>query len=190
MIKHYEPLNFLNKESHRSIIGSSLNREKENSKDSLFVIHHAEKYEGKMPLWVIVELISFTNLSKLYSAMYYSEQNAIAKNMGISSKTLKNHLHCLANLRNKVAHAGRLYNVAYNPPVKLGSKYLNQNHDIDANTLFAYLIVLLRRLPNGEDKTNFVKDIEKTMTEYSDCIQLSLIGFPADYKQRLINVIK
>jgi len=188
--QHYESSNFFNKKSHDSIISSSLKREKENNKDAQFVIHHSEKYEGKMPIWVIVELISFTNLSKLYSAMYYAEQNAIAKNMGTSRETLKNHLHCLANLRNKVAHTGRLYNVAYNPPVKLGSKYLNRNNGIRSNTLFAYLTALLRRIPREEDKTEFVKDIEMTLKLYSDYIQLPLIGFPVNYKQLLIDAIK
>ena len=50
--QHYEPANFYNKDSHDEIITSSLSREKENNKDSLFVIHHTEKYDGKMPLWV------------------------------------------------------------------------------------------------------------------------------------------
>ena len=188
--QHYESSNFFNEESHHNIISSSLDREKENNKDSLFVIHHAEKYEGRMPLWVIVELISFTNLSKLYSAMYYDEQDIIAKNMGISRETLKNHIHCLANLRNKVAHAGRLYNVAYNPPVKLGHNYLKRNPDIRANTLFAYLVVLLRRIPCKADKAELIKAMEDTVLQYSDCVELSLIGFPVDYKQRLRKEIK
>jgi len=188
--QHYEPSNFFNKESYNGIISSSLNREKENNKDALFVIHHAAKYGGKMPLWVIVELMSFTNLSKLYSAMYVHEQDVIAKNMGSTRKTLKNHFHCLANLRNKVAHAGRLYNVTYNPPIMLGHNYLRRNPDIYANTLFAYIIVLLRRIPDKTDKTKLVKAIEDTVSQYSDYIEFPLIGFPADYKQRLCDEIK
>jgi abortive infection bacteriophage resistance protein len=43
-----------------------------------------------MPLWVIVELMSFSNLSKLYSAMYYSEKDAIANMVGIGRDTLEN----------------------------------------------------------------------------------------------------
>lgn len=183
--QHYDPVNFYHKESHKNIITSSLDREKEHSKDSLFVIHHAEKYDGKMPLWVIVELISFTNLSKLYSAMYFDEQDIIAGNIGSTGPTLKNHLHCMANLRNKVAHAGRLYNAPYNPPVMLGRKYLQRNPDINADTLFAYLIALMRRTPNRTDRAAFVKDIESIVSQYADCIQLPLLGFPSDYKRRL-----
>jgi abortive infection bacteriophage resistance protein len=188
--QHYEPSNFHNKNSHDDIITSSLDREKENNKDSLFVIHHAEKYEGKMPLWVIVELLSLTNLSKLYSAMYYDEQNAIAKNMGSTRQTLKNHLHCMANLRNKVAHAGRLYNVLYNPPVKLGNLFLKRNPGIYTNTLFAYLIALIRRIPNQKDKSALVMAIINVMTQYADCVQFSLLGFPNNYAQCLRNEIK
>ncbi len=188
--QHYDSINFHNKKSHRSIITSSLDREKEHCKDSLFVIHHAEKYSGKMPLWVIVELLSFTNLSKLYSSMYFNEQTVIAGNMDTTGPTLKNHLHCMANLRNKVAHAGRLYNAPYNPPVVLGRKYLQRNPDIRADTLFAYLVALMRRTPNRTDKAAFVENIESVVSQYADCIQLPLLGFPSNYRQRLDREIK
>lgn len=188
--QHYDEANYYNKKSFNEIISAALDREKEHSKDALFVIHHSAKYDGKMPLWVIVELLSFTNLSKLYSAMYYSEQDTISISMGITSNTLRNHLHCLANLRNKVAHAGRLYNVTYNPPVILGKKYLKKNPDINPSTLFAYLVALLRRIPNNADKVEMIEDIRRVMVQYNDCVQLPLLGFPKDYCKLLNALIK
>jgi len=56
----------------------NFSREKIYYKDSLIVKHHKIKYSSKIPLWVIVELMSFSNMSKLYSSMYYSEKDAIA----------------------------------------------------------------------------------------------------------------
>ena len=44
----------------------TFSREKNYYKDSLIVKHHKIKYSSKMPLWVIVELMSFSNMSKLY----------------------------------------------------------------------------------------------------------------------------
>jgi abortive infection bacteriophage resistance protein len=187
--QHYEPLNFYNKDSHNGII-SSLRREKENNKDSLFVVHHVKKYDGKMPLWVIVELLSLTNLSKLYSAMYYYEQDLIANNMGTTRIMLKNHLHCLANIRNKVAHAGRLYNVIYNPPIMLGRNFLISNPDICANTLFAYLLAMMRRLPKKTDKATLSKAIVNIIAKYEDCISLPFLGFPENYIRCLCNEIR
>jgi abortive infection bacteriophage resistance protein len=188
--QHYESSNFFNTDSHDSIIVSSLDREIENNKDSLFVKHHEDKYGGRMPLWVIVELMSFTNLSKFFSAMYFSEQDVIAKNMGTTRLTLKNHLHCIANLRNKVAHAGRLYNVELNPPIMLGRIYLQRNPNVYANTLFAYLIAIMRKIPYKADKSVFAMEIINMITKYSEYLDLSLLGFPDDYIKLLCNEIK
>ena len=188
--QHYDPANFFHTDSHDSIVVSSLDKEKENNKDSLFVIHHASKYGDKMPLWVIVELMSFTNLSKFFSAMYFSEQDVIAKNIGSTRLTLKNHLHCLANLRNKVAHAGRLYNIIINPPVMLGRKYLQRNPNVVPNTLFAYLLAIIRRIPSKDDKSAFVTSIESIINQYSDCLDLSRMGFPSNYITLLHNEVK
>ena len=188
--QHYDSHNYYYKDRHRSIFTSNLTKEKEHSKDTLFVKHHSDKYGGKMPLWVIVELLSFTNLSKLFSAMYLSEQEIIASNMGTAVKTIKNHLHCLANLRNRVAHAVRLYNDSFNPPAILGRKYSQQNPDIESQSLFTMLLVLLRRLPNDEDKSLFIVAIKETISKYSEYIQLTRIGFPDDYNDRLSNEVK
>ncbi len=143
-----------------------------------------------MPLCVIVELLSFANLSKLYSAMYRNEQDVIAKSVGSSSKTLKNHLHCLANLRNKVAHAGRLYNAKFNPPAILGKTYLQKNSDILTDTLFAYIIIITRRLPQRKQQELFLNCLFSVFKEYEHFIDLSLLGFPSDYSARLIGEIK
>ena len=74
--------------------------------------------------------MSFSNLSKLFSSMYYSEKDAIAQAVGISKTTLENHLHCLSVLRNKCAHAARLYNTEFNPPAKFASTFLEKHPDL------------------------------------------------------------
>ena len=184
--QHYNSALFYYRGSHEKIFDLSLSREKENSKDSLFVMHHNNKYDGKMPLWVIVELLSFTNISKLYSAMDCNEQDKIAAELGTSRKILQNHLHCLANLRNKVAHASRLYNTKFNPPANLDGSFLQQNPTVTQNTLFAYIIALIRRLPNTEDKLNMVKDIHSLCSTYKDSVDLDLIGFPENSTALLV----
>lgn len=55
-----------------------------------------------MPLWVIVELMSFSNLSQLYSSMYFSVKDTIASAVGVGRDTLENHLHCLSVGWNKI----------------------------------------------------------------------------------------
>ena len=90
--QHYDKENFYNKIGYEEVM-SSFDKEKNYYKDSLIVKHHKKKYNGKLPLWVMVELMSFSNLSKFYSAMYYSEKDLIAASIGTGRNMLENHLH-------------------------------------------------------------------------------------------------
>lgn len=184
--QHYDRNNFYNKEDYDKL-SDSFKREKNYYKDSLIVKHHKNKYGNKMPLWVMVELISFSNLSKLYSCMYFSEKKAISKEIGISEATLENHLHCLSVFRNKCAHAARLYSTEFNPPTKFNSSFLRKNKNVKNNSLFAYVLVLLKRLPDEESRKNLTEEIQKLIEDSKNNIDMSLIGFPSNYMDILSN---
>ena len=140
-----------------------------------------------MPLWVIVELMSFSNMSKLYISMYYSEKDAIAHMVGTGRDTLENHLHCLSVLRNKCAHAARMYNTDFNPLAKFTTSFLRKHPEIKNNSLFAYTLVLLKRLPDESSKKSLIQNVENVISEYSDDIDLNLIGFPENYMEIMKN---
>lgn len=184
--QHYDENNFYNKTGYKEVM-DSFKKEKNYYKDSLIVKHHKLKYNSKMPLWVIVELMSFSNISKLYNSMYITEKDAISTSVGTGRKTLENHLHCLAVLRNKCSHAARLYNTEMNPPAKFSTQFLRKNPDIKNNSLFAYILILLKRLPNYEHKKALISDIETVIEEYNNYIDLSLLGFPTNYSDILKN---
>lgn len=184
--QHYDENNFYNKTGYKEVM-DSFKKEKNYYKDSLIVKHHKLKYNSKIPLWVIVELMSFSNISKLYNSMYITEKDAISTSVGTGRNTLENHLHCLAVLRNKCSHAARLYNTEMNPPAKFSTKFLQKNPDIKNNSLFAYILVLLKRLPNPEFKKALINDINTVIEQYNNYIDLSLLGFPTNYTDILKN---
>ena len=184
--QHYDENNFYNKTGYKEVM-DSFKKEKNYYKDSLIVKHHKLKYNSKMPLWVIVELMSFSNISKLYNSMYITEKDAISTSVGTGRNTLENHLHCLAVLRNKCSHAARLYHTEMNPPAKFSTKFLQKNPDIKNNSLFAYILVLLKRLPNPEFKKALINDINTVIEQYNNYIDLSLLGFPTNYTDILKN---
>lgn len=71
MLAHnYGPLGYLdvdhfyNPTFHQQFI-DQLNKELTRS-DELFIAHHNSKYGGQFPIWVAVEILSFSTLSKLY----------------------------------------------------------------------------------------------------------------------------
>ncbi len=182
--QHYDENNYYKKEEFNEV-KNHLEKDKSYYKDSLIVKHHKAKYEDKMPLWVMVELLSFSDISKLFSCMYYSEQGKISNSVGISSQTLINHLHCLAVLRNKCAHAARLYNTKFYPPARFNSQFFRSNPTIKNDTLFAYILILLKRLPENSIRKALINDVNTIVEEYKNDIDLSLIGFPEKYNEVL-----
>lgn len=186
--QHYDERNYYNKAGFLSVI-DSFSKEKNFYKDSLIFQHHNTKYQGKMPLWAMVELLSFSNVSKLYSSMYISDQERIANYLGISSGTLVNHIHCLSVLRNRCAHCARLYNTVFNPPARFNTKYLQKHPEVFTNTLFAYIIVLLKRLPDIEQKKNLILDFESLLQHYPN-VDVSLIGVPDNCIDLLKQLVK
>lgn len=187
--QHYDENNFYNKTGYKEVM-ESFKKEKNYYKDSLIVKRHKAKYESKMPLWVIVELMSFSNTSKLYSSMYISEKEKIADAVGVSYATLENHLHCLAVLRNKCAHAARLYNTQFNPPARFTKQFLKKYPEVKNNSLFAYVLVLLKRLPDEITKMAMLNAVQTVIEEYKDDVDLTLIGFPENYMTLLKNNVR
>ena len=101
--------------------------------------------------------------------------------VGTGRDTLENHLHCLSVLRNKCSHAARMYNTDFNPPVKFSKTFLRKYPEIKNNSLFAYTLVLLRRLPDEDSKKSLIDTVENVINEYKSDIDLKLIGFPENY---------
>jgi len=182
--QHYDKSNYYRKDRFDEVL-KSFERERDYQKNSLIVTHHSNNYENQMPMWVMVELMSFSNLSKLYGCMYYSEQREIANHQKISPRMLSNHLHGLSVLRNKCAHGARLYNVDFNPPTMLKKSFLKKYPNIRNNTLFAYLLPIVLHLPREALKDFFINELDSLIDRYADCIELKIMGFPQSYKTLL-----
>lgn len=66
---------FYNKEYHQRFC-EDFNREKDLQANSAFVAHHNQFYDGKMPVWVAVEIFSFGMLSKFYNNFKQSDKTS------------------------------------------------------------------------------------------------------------------
>ncbi len=178
--QHYSDSNFYNKKAYNKI-KEKFGNQKSYYYDNPVMKHHQTNYGNKFPLWVITEMIPFSDLSKLYNSMYNSEKDVIASSVGTGRKILANHLHCLSVLRNKAAHAARLYNTSYRPPVIFSTEFLRKNPEVKNDSLFAYLLALTKRLPDEETKNQLISEIDSIICEYSDVIDMQMIGFPVNY---------
>lgn len=70
---------------------------------------HDKKY---IPLWVLVNTMSFADTSKFFSNLKQKDQNEIAKRVkyGVRPQELANYLFFLSSIRNRCAHDELLYN--------------------------------------------------------------------------------
>ena len=59
------------------------------------------------------------------------------------------------------------------------------NPEIKNDTLFAYILMLIKRLPTDEDRNELKKQISVIVNKYSDVIDLGLAGVPKNYKELL-----
>lgn len=78
-----------------------------------FVRHYLDVYYADspgFPLWMVSEIISFGQLSKLYAGLNGDDKEAIAKQYDLSHRVLGQWLHAIIYLRNICAHHSRLWN--------------------------------------------------------------------------------
>lgn len=103
----YECSNFNNAavwEELQESFNNEINRDK---KDPV-AEHYYTDYDGQFEIWVIVEYLSFGDLSRLFSISNNEIQKAVAKSFNVHETLLKSWLKSLSILRNICAHYGYL----------------------------------------------------------------------------------
>ncbi len=79
--------------------------------DEQFVTHFREKYENRMPVWALTELLELGQLSVLYRGLRQQDAEEIAVVFGVpTKKIMTSWLASLNYVRNVSAHHARLFN--------------------------------------------------------------------------------
>ncbi len=124
-LAHTEPNNFRSNFDHTNWWATAESRIRRARGRDASVDHHYDNYGGEVPLWVLTDLLDFSDVSKLYAGLTSPDQREIAEWFGVtmaddaskSSRTswnkhppLANWLEHLTTVRNICAHHGRLWN--------------------------------------------------------------------------------
>lgn len=75
-----------------------------------FVTHFKREYDGRLPIWVVTEIMQLGQLVRLYEFAPYDCRVAIAGRLGTRADEYRSWLKALNIVRNIVAHHGRLWN--------------------------------------------------------------------------------
>ena len=176
-----DSLNY-DKQHKHTVFKKIIAEEIKKNQNVLFVKHHLNNYDGKLPIWAIVELFSFGMLSRFYSDLPLSDRKNLAKELyGVDESIARSWLQCSTNLRNICAHYGRLYFrlLGAIPTTPKGHSFILDRQ------LFSALTMLKLMYPDKKKWNKFITSFQRLITKYSDFIQLQHMGMPDHWKKML-----
>ena len=153
----------------------------------LFVRHHDAQYSGKLPIWSLVELLSFGTLSIFYSNLKPEDKRGIANRFyGIPPLYLQSWLHTLCYTRNICAHYSRIYNRTLSVTPEL---FPEDKATFGNRRIFAAIFVSGILCPDETEWTTFENNLEALIEEYAADIELWRLGFPQNWESLLRDAI-
>ncbi|MCG8333789.1 MAG: Abi family protein [Proteobacteria bacterium] len=139
---------FQNHQGLLDSISSSITKQN----DALPVVHYQSKYSEPTypPGWIVMELLTFGQVSKMYSILKTTHKKKIAKKFKTSWQLLEAVLGTLTVIRNKCAHHQRVWNVKISyPPSDIVMKKIASSYTGDKTApCVAYFMIwfLLKRM--------------------------------------------
>lgn len=174
---------------------SSISLEIERSKD-VFISHNFKKYEGLVPVWAVIEILSFGTLSKIIKNLKTGPDSVFSTlvqdykfegNNGTvspSKKMFSSWIYSVSILRNICAHNGRLYNRTIDTKPQL---VLSDILDPAPRYYGLYQVMLAMKYLRPSDSAwkHFIGDFKNTLISYSKYCEIERLGFPEDWEEHL-----
>ena len=153
------------------------------NRKTLIVQHHMDKYDGRFPIWVIIEFFSMGMLSHFYRDLITQDRKKIAKLLyNTNYKNLESWTRCLTDLRNRCAHYSRIYYWVFPAIPRIPE---DKNHKA-TRRLFSQLYMLKLMYPDHDEWNNtFLKPLTKLMQKYKPYISTKHLDFPYRWKSIL-----
>ncbi len=171
-----------------------------NDRDSQYeYIRHYVTKNHNVPLWVLLNTVTFGTLSKMYMLLQQDLQQKISRNFaGVNESQLENFLGILSRFRNVCAHNERLFSHRVNesipdmllhekleiPRERRGVQYACGKSD-----LFAVVISLRYLLPRKDflnlkqELVSLIERFKNSTSALSENELLEAMGFPPNWKR-------
>ncbi|WP_368251786.1 Abi family protein [Enterococcus sp. 2201sp1_2201st1_B8_2201SCRN_220225] len=175
---------FVNEDYHTSFI-KTIEKGITRNRRSPFVKNFQDKYEdGSIPLYALVEIMSFGTLSKFFKNLYPVDKREIAISFNTSFKFLESWIESIAYVRNLCAHYGRLYNAILTKKPMLYNEY--RKLGIRNDRIFGVICCLKEIIPQDGHWNDFIEEIEQLLIKYPH-VDKRTMGFPNNWKTVLLN---
>lgn len=193
----YKNFNTDKKEASNEISGVIADMHQAISKNSSdpCIKHYLQNY-GYVPLWVLNNVLTLGNISRLYSIMKTSDRQTISRIFKITDDILESFLHTLSIIRNFSAHGNRLYCIRTRRPlcdVKLHDslhipKSENNEYKYGKRDLFS-AVIALRYLISVNEYKKMQSDLSEAIRQLDSKLRvikidkiLSAMGFPINWQ--------
>lgn len=166
---------FHDEKKHQDIL-EIIKNETKRSKE-VFVREFYEKYDEEfLPIWAMVEIISFNTLSRIFANLKEEYRKEILQGIEIKPFVFQRWLHTLTYIRNICAHHSRLWNkiLAIEPTKPKNQKVFK---DISNKKLFFVLTMiefLLQKI--DDDELNLKHRLSLLLNKYKD-VDIKAMGF-------------
>ena len=136
-----------------------------NSNTYNYIIYNRDKHRN-VPLWALINCLTFGTLSKMYTYSVVRIKINIAKEFDIRYEQLSSMLNLISKFRNVCAHNERLYNYTTTKSIKDLPIHSEKNiNNKGKNNLFA-VAICFKYLLNTDDFNNFLDELNIILTEY------------------------
>lgn len=154
----------------------------EENRESTAVKHHMANYDGRFPIWAMVELMPLRDLVDMYVEMLAEDREKIAwAAFGASAAQVESWLLVLVKLRRKCVRFNRLYGVEFEAvPADIDGVAWTMD-----STLFSQ-ILMLKQLHADERVWGFALEaFEEILEDYAGDLDLRVHGFPENWVELL-----
>lgn len=183
-ISYLDVRNFRDSSRHAAFIQDKDKEIRRNQRNPM-ISHYST---DSLPIWVLVEILTFGCLSKMYANLKPNLQNQISRSTDYEKVFHRDQYSSLllaaCNLRNVCAHHGRLYGkiFPYNISLSPSDQSLFNRYGISLPTgsssnAFQLIFSLFKLLHNKTDRKKFINDLKIIFLKYSRYIDIKKLGF-------------
>lgn len=187
---YLNPSLFTCEERYQKIMNKAEEQKKTRLPHEAYLKHFVEDLKQDIPLWAFVDLLTISDISKLYSITEKQIQDDITKDLGLTIKSdlTGQFLHSMTIIRNLCAHGSRLYNRLFEQKPKLKRKdfmLLREEEDgsRDNAHLFGFILIM-RQLMKPEEFSAMKAEIE-ALTDRIPYVDMKYYGFCDNWKEIL-----
>jgi abortive infection bacteriophage resistance protein len=159
-------------------------------------INHQQNAHHNVPLWVLINAVTFGSMSKMFCFLPQSLQSRICRSYPLNSRQMEQILSVLTKFRNVCAHGERLFSHTTMDDIadlqihcKLGIPKQGNQYKYGKHDLFAVLISLRYLLLSAQYK-ELIKAISTLISKFSTACSiidepqlLEMMGFPFNWKK-------